>query len=657
MVWGLGCSVFLIFIGIASASFSSTPAVEDALTEPFSFVEAGDVALAQVPSVQKSAGALTACDSPSPQSLSTQSADVLVIVMLLALTLLAVNIVEKLHLPVPEAIVIIVVGILLAGIATATSTVSQSTFAKLEQVSARQFMLIFLAPIIFAEGYGLKSRQFFANITRILVYAFVGTLISTIVVAYMVFYLPPLTGLSGKYRAPSFTECLTFGALISAVDPVTTLAIFKEQNMVENGLGYLYYSVLGESIINDAVAITLANSFGELVIQDQEITGGVILDVTWKFCVTFVGSMLIGILCGMLTALLLKVSRLGTAGAESEEHFYFNATEIAVTLVMSYVPFLVGNAANLSGIVAILFAGITMRHYAHYNLTVVTRQVFLPLIELIATLCEVYVFLLLGVGVFALKRDFSAPVILWTFVACLIGRAVHVYPLTWIVNRTSSGVKLTMNETHVVWFAGLRGAVAFMVALNFPVNQDDHGPDADHIRQLFECTTAVIVGVTIAGFGWPTASVLRCLKIGHPAEEAIALAEGAPRVTGMSSGSAAGHHGTSTSWFKSCVGKFFLWMERMLMTPDGYAERTAVAGMITRRDSAARHSTAVQAQMDLSSDGPPGAAGDNIGTQRAQTLPGNCGIREQFGNPRVSVPEGAPRASVPRGPHRTLCDP
>jgi len=44
--------------------------------------------------------------------------------------------------------------------------------------------------------------------------------------------------------------------LISATDPVTTLAIFKEQNLVEIGLGHLYYTVLGESILNDAVGIT-----------------------------------------------------------------------------------------------------------------------------------------------------------------------------------------------------------------------------------------------------------------------------------------------------------------------------------------------------------------------------------------------------------------
>ena len=68
-------------------------------------------------------------------------------------------------------------------------------------------MLIFLAPIIFAEGYGLKSKKFFSNITSILVHAFVRNLPSTLVVAYMIYYLSPLSGLSTGFRPPSFAEC------------------------------------------------------------------------------------------------------------------------------------------------------------------------------------------------------------------------------------------------------------------------------------------------------------------------------------------------------------------------------------------------------------------------------------------------------------------
>lgn len=48
-------------------------------------------------------------------------------------------------------------------------------------------------------------------------------------------------------------ESFAFGSLISAVDPVATLAIFHSLNVDE----VLYMLVFGESILNDAVAITL----------------------------------------------------------------------------------------------------------------------------------------------------------------------------------------------------------------------------------------------------------------------------------------------------------------------------------------------------------------------------------------------------------------
>ena len=49
-----------------------------------------------------------------------------------------------------------------------------------------------------------------------------------------------------------------------------------------------------------------------------------------------------------------------------------------VALVLAYVPFLVAEALDFSGIVAIMFAGITMRHYAHFNLTQVRCVLWVP---------------------------------------------------------------------------------------------------------------------------------------------------------------------------------------------------------------------------------------------------------------------------------------
>ncbi|VCX36944.1 unnamed protein product [Gulo gulo] len=50
-----------------------------------------------------------------------------------------------------------------------------------------------------------------------------------------------------------FTDCLFFGSLMSATDPVTVLAIFHELHVDPD----LYTLLFGESVLNDAVAIVL----------------------------------------------------------------------------------------------------------------------------------------------------------------------------------------------------------------------------------------------------------------------------------------------------------------------------------------------------------------------------------------------------------------
>ena len=68
------------------------------------------------------------------------------------------------------------------------------------------------------------NTSFFANITPIVAYAFVGTLVSTFVVGGLVFSLAKM-GLTSSVDETNPMESLLFGALISAVDPVATLSI------------------------------------------------------------------------------------------------------------------------------------------------------------------------------------------------------------------------------------------------------------------------------------------------------------------------------------------------------------------------------------------------------------------------------------------------
>merc|ERR1719193_1572933 len=169
--------------------------------------------------------------------------------------------------------------------------------------------------------------------------------------------------------------------MISATDPVTTLAIFKEQRLAERRLGHLYYSVLGESVLNDAVGITLFSSFSQQVLQHKTSLGAAdVAEICAEFAWTFLGSMVVGGLMGLAMPLVLKLARLearaglvtlsdghyGTDfaqdnGEESEEELQFNVPEIGVALVLAMSPYLMAEAFDLSGIVAIMFSGMTAK--------------------------------------------------------------------------------------------------------------------------------------------------------------------------------------------------------------------------------------------------------------------------------------------------------
>jgi hypothetical protein len=121
------------------------------------------------------------------------------------------------------------------------------------------FFLLLLPPIIFEAGYNMQRRKFFSNIGAVCMYAFVGTLVSTVLIAGVVYLVSQSTGTGGIFAATAAEEpfngleAAIFGALISATDPVTVLAVFGAMGADLN----LFSMVFGESVLNDAVAIVL----------------------------------------------------------------------------------------------------------------------------------------------------------------------------------------------------------------------------------------------------------------------------------------------------------------------------------------------------------------------------------------------------------------
>ncbi|RWS17010.1 sodium/hydrogen exchanger 7-like protein [Dinothrombium tinctorium] len=354
------------------------------------------------------------------------------------------------------------------------------------------FFNIILPPIILNAGYSLKRRFFFRNLGAIMTYAFIGTTISCFVVALVVYALMVMLP---SYNF-NFTDCLYFGAIISATDPVTVLAIFNDLHVDVT----LYALVFGESILNDAVAIVLAGSVDKF--ESQYHLG--VLASTGKaitnFLYIFSASFLLGSSVGCFTAIITKFTRLCD----------FPLLESCLFVLMSYSAFLVSEVLELSGIVAVLFCGICQAHYTYNNLSDESRARTKQLFELLNFMAENFIFTYLGVSMFTYPaHKWVFGFILVAFIAIVAGRALNVYPLSFILNLGRHN-KIPLNYQHVLFFSGLRGAMAYALAIRNTLSEP---------RRIMLTTTSVISIVTVIVFGGSTSSLLSLLGIPVGVEE------------------------------------------------------------------------------------------------------------------------------------------
>jgi len=144
--------------------------------------------------------------------------------------------------------------------------------------------------------------------------------------------------------------------------------------------------------------------------------------------------------------------------------------EVSMMLLCPYISYLIAEGLELSGICAILINGIFLSYYATPNLSEEGRKLLSMTYETIAFGFETLVFLFLGMGMFAFNHPYNQLTFLFVLLCILnlfIARAINITVVSWIVNAfRSSDSKIRWNFQLVMWIAGLRGAMAYALALD-----------------------------------------------------------------------------------------------------------------------------------------------------------------------------------------------
>ncbi|XP_032382627.1 sodium/hydrogen exchanger 7 isoform X2 [Etheostoma spectabile] len=356
------------------------------------------------------------------------------------------------------------------------------------------FFNILLPPIIFHAGYSLKKRHFFRNLGSIITYAFLGTAISCFVIGNLMYGVVKLMQVVGQLTDKFYyTDCLFFGAIISATDPVTVLAIFNELHAD----GDLYALLFGESVMNDAVAIVLSSSivaYQPSGANTHMFDASAFFKSVGVFLGIFSGSFVMGAATGVVTALVTKFTKLHC----------FPLLETALFFLMSWSTFLLAEACGFTGVVAVLFCGITQAHYTYNNLSAESTKRTKQLFEVLHFLAENFIFSYMGLALFTFQNHIFSPIfIIGAFLAIFVGRAFNIYPLSFLLNLGRRH-KIKGNFQHMMMFAGLRGAMAFALAIR---------DTATYARQMMFTTTLLIVFFTVWVFGGGTTPMLSWLHI------------------------------------------------------------------------------------------------------------------------------------------------
>lgn len=364
------------------------------------------------------------------------------------------------------------------------------------------FFNVLLPPIILNSGYELNQENFFNNIVSILTFAIPGTFISAVVLG-TILYIWTALGLDGINI--SFVDALSVGATLSATDPVTILSIFNAYKVDPK----LYTIIFGESLLNDAISIVMFETCQKFHGKPAKLSS--LFEGIGLFLTNFSVSLFIGCFVGILIALILKHTHIRR----------YPQIESCIILLVCYESYFFSNGCHMSGIVSLLFCGITLKHYAYYNMSRRTQITIKYIFQLLARLSENFIFVYLGLELFTeVELVYKPLLIIVTAVSICIARYCAIFPLSRLVNwlysvRSTGSVRsmgtqlsnvpeeIPYEYQMMMFWAGLRGAVGVALAMGIQ----------GEFKFPLLATVLVVVVLTVIIFGGTTAGMLEVMNI------------------------------------------------------------------------------------------------------------------------------------------------
>jgi Na+/H+ antiporter len=389
------------------------------------------------------------------------------VVVLVALATVVAAFAGRLRVPAPSLLV--VVGLI----------ISLLPDAPVVHVPPSVISLVVLPPLLYAASEELPWRDLRAVWRPVAVLA-VGLVLASAAAAAAV---------AGAVAGLSASMAFVLGAVLASTDPVAVSALGRRLSLPAR----VQALVQAESLFNDGTSLVLFQIAVSFAVGTAGISlTGALLHGAAGFALLAGG----GVLCGAAVA----------AGAIVLRHRITDPVlETVAALITPYVAYLLGETLRVSGVTAVIVAGLVIGTRRTKITTAQARLQLHSVYQTVLFLMESVVFALIGLELPTLVRDLGHagrwPVAALAVTGTLIAtRLAWVFPVYAFSQRRRGARRPSWPVPAVVSWAGTRGVVPLAAALSIPLTTASGNALPQRDLVLVLAAAAIVISLVAQGF-------------------------------------------------------------------------------------------------------------------------------------------------------------
>lgn len=319
-----------------------------------------------------------------------------------------------------------------------------------EEFDFKEVLLnVMLNFLLFAGALSVDLSKLLEQRLPVIVLATLGTLMSTFIVGYLMFWIFPIIGIEVE-----LIYCLLFGALISPTDPIAVLSLVKKFGLAKG----LEIKIAGESLFNDGVGVVIFLTILGIAqgggAHGGEVTPG---GVAWLFTKEVVGGVGLGAIFGFLGFKLLDYI--------DNDHVEL---EVLVTLTLVMVGGRIAELLHVSGPLGMVVMGLFIGNEGRSEkLANATGEYVFKFWHLLDEALNAILFILIGLEMLVIAQSFQSEYVLLAPVAIIVVLTARFLGVSIpITVMKAFGKKFEEKSIIILTWGGLRGGISVALALS-----------------------------------------------------------------------------------------------------------------------------------------------------------------------------------------------